>query len=84
MHKLICEMSAAPGALERFLRIVRVKGFTIDCMEVVLENAKFEIKLQLRGKQTASQLVVQLRKLQDVSCISVMTKGDWRTVRQGT
>ena len=65
MHKLHCELRDLPGALERSLRVIRVRGFQLQQLEVEQHQGSLMLNLQLSGERSIEQLVAQLTKLED-------------------
>ena len=83
MDKLICQMNDTPGALERFLRVIRVKGFTVHAMETSLKANSVDIAIDVSGRHAAPQLAVQLRKLQDVHTLELLPADNKRLCESG-
>ena len=55
-----------PEVLERILRVIRLRGFTITNMEMALVETKVQIKITVKSDRTFDLLVNQLAKLPDV------------------
>ena len=55
-----------PEVLERILRVIRLRGFTVTNMEMALEETKVQIKITVKSDRTFDLLVNQLAKLPDV------------------
>ena len=72
MHKLECKLQDSPGALERYLRVIRVRGY--ELLQIQADNTHTHLHLELvlgrgRGLQ---QLLAQLHKLEGtISILSV-------------
>lgn len=61
-----CEFESQPGAYERLLRVVRVRGFQILTMTAEDQRGTVSLTLTLWGERGVSNLLDQLRKLQEV------------------
>ncbi|ABR73792.1 acetolactate synthase 2 small subunit [Actinobacillus succinogenes] len=55
-----------PEVLERILRVVRHRGFTVTCLKMLLENEKVWLDLTVASDRDACQLMKQIAKLFDV------------------
>lgn len=55
-----------PEVLERILRVVRHRGFTVNRMKMLLENEKVWLDLTVIGERDVCRLVNQMAKLFDV------------------
>ncbi|MDG2916895.1 acetolactate synthase 2 small subunit [Bisgaard Taxon 10/6] len=55
-----------PEVLERILRVVRHRGFTVNRMKMLLENEKVWLDLTVIGERDVCRLVNQVAKLFDV------------------
>ncbi|MDG2915712.1 acetolactate synthase 2 small subunit [Bisgaard Taxon 10/6] len=55
-----------PEVLERILRVVRHRGFTVTRMKMLLENEKVWLDLTVIGERDVCRLVNQVAKLFDV------------------
>ena len=55
-----------PEVLERILRVVRHRGFTVTAMEMVLVESEVRLKISVKSDRTLDLLVNQLVKLPDV------------------
>lgn len=58
-----------PEVLERILRVIRHRGFTVTEMQMTLEEGKVRLKIKVKSDRTLSLLVNQLVKLPDVEGI---------------
>ena len=58
--------SHRPEVLERILRVVRHRGYTITEMKMKLENEKVWLDLTVASQRDVCLLVPQLKKLFDV------------------
>ena len=52
--------------LERILRVIRLRGFTVTNMDMALVETKVQIKITVKSDRTFDLLVNQLAKLPDV------------------
>lgn len=55
-----------PEVLERILRVVRHRGFTVTQMDMQLVDDKVRLKFTVKSDRTLDLLVSQLEKLPDV------------------
>lgn len=55
-----------PEVLERILRVVRHRGFTVTQMDMQLIEGKVRLKFTVKSDRTLELLVSQLEKLPDV------------------
>ena len=55
-----------PEVLERILRVIRLRGFTVTNMEMAWVETKVQIKITVKSDRTFDLLVNQLAKLPDV------------------
>ena len=55
-----------PEVLERVLRVIRLRGFTVINMEMALIETQVQLKITVKSDRTFDLLVNQLAKLPDV------------------
>ena len=55
-----------PEVLERILRVIRHRGFTVTKMEMALIDDKVRLKFTVKSDLTLVLLVSQLEKLPDI------------------
>ena len=55
-----------PEVLERVLRVIRLRGFTVTNMDMVLVDTQVQLKITVKSDRTFDLLVNQLAKLPDV------------------
>lgn len=55
-----------PEVLERVLRVIRLRGFTVTNMDMALVEAQVQLKITVKSDRTFDLLVNQLAKLPDV------------------
>lgn len=55
-----------PEVLERVLRVIRLRGFTVTNMEMALVETQVPLKITVKSDRTLDLLVNQLAKLPDV------------------
>ena len=55
-----------PEVLERILRVIRHRGFTVTKMEMALIDDKVRLKFAVKSDRTLVLLVSQLEKLPDI------------------
>ena len=58
-----------PEVLERILRVMRLRGFTVTNMEMALVDTQVRLKITVKSDRTFDLLVNQLAKLPDVQDI---------------
>lgn len=59
-----------PEVLERILRVVRHRGFTVTQMTMELIEQKVRLKITVKSDRTLDLLVNQLVKLPDVDSVN--------------
>ena len=64
---LHCRVDNTPAILERLLRTVRVRGFTLENLTMKTNVQSLEVKLRVRGQRNIVMLINQLGKLVDVN-----------------
>ena len=55
-----------PEVLERVLRVIRLRGFTVINMDMALIETQVQLKITVKSDRTFDLLVNQLAKLLDV------------------
>ena len=55
-----------PEVLERVLRVIRLRGFTVTNMEMALVETQVPLKITVKSDRTFDLLINQLAKLPDV------------------
>ena len=55
-----------PEVLERVLRVIRLRGFTVTNMDMALIETQVQLKITVKSDRTFDLLVNQLAKLPDV------------------
>ena len=55
-----------PEVLERVLRVIRLRGFTVTNMDMALVDTQVQLKITVKSDRTFNLLVNQLAKLPDV------------------
>ena len=55
-----------PEVLERVLRVIRLRGFTVNNMDMALVDTQVQLKITVKSDRTFDLLVNQLAKLPDV------------------
>ena len=68
MNQYTFELTAQhrPEVLERVLRVIRLRGFTVTNMDMALVETKVRLKITVKSDRTFDLLVNQLAKLTDV------------------
>ena len=56
-----------PEVLERVLRVIRLRGFTVTNMDMALVDTQVRLKITVKSDRTLDLLVNQLAKLPDVN-----------------
>ena len=59
-----------PEVLERVLRVIRLRGFTVTNMDMALIETQVQLKITVRSDRTLELLVNQLVKLLDVLMVN--------------
>ena len=65
-HQIDLTAQLRPEVLERILRVVRHRGFTVTQMDMQLIEGKVRLKFTVKSDRTLELLVSQLEKLPDV------------------
>ena len=55
-----------PEVLERVLRVIRLRGFTVTNMDMALVDTQVQLKITVKSDRTFDLLMNQLAKLPDV------------------
>ena len=55
-----------PEVLERVLRVIRLRGFTVTNMDMILVDTQVQLKITVKSDRTFDLLVNQLAKLPNV------------------
>ena len=68
MNQYTFELTAQhrPEVLERVLRVIRLRGFTVINMDMALIETKVQLKITVKSDRTFDLLVNLLAKLLDV------------------
>ncbi|WP_314722084.1 acetolactate synthase 2 small subunit [Haemophilus pittmaniae] len=68
MNQYTFELTAQhrPEVLERILRVIRLRGFTVTHLEMALMKTQVQLKISVGSERTFDLLVNQLAKLPDV------------------
>ena len=69
-HQIDLTAQHRPEVLERILRVVRHRGFTVTQMDMQLIDGKVRLKFTVKSDRTLDLLVSQLEKLPDVVTIN--------------
>ena len=65
-HQIELTAQHRPEVLERILRVIRHRGFTVTQMDMQLINDKVRLKFTVKSDRTLELLVSQLEKIYDV------------------
>ena len=65
-HQIKLTAQHRPEVLERILRVVRHRGFTVTQMDMQLIDDKVRLKFTVKSDRTLELLLSQLEKLPDV------------------
>ena len=65
-HQIDLTAQHRPEVLERILRVIRHRGFTVTQMDMQLIEDKVRLKFTVKSDRTLDLLVSQLEKLPDV------------------
>ena len=68
MNQYTFELTAQhrPEVLERVLRVIRLRGFTVTNMDMALVETQVQLEITVKSDRTFDLLVNQLTKLPDV------------------
>ena len=69
-HQIDLTAQHRPEVLERILRVVRHRGFTVTKMDMQLIDDKVQLKFTVKSDRTLDLLVSQLEKLPDVLTVN--------------
>ena len=72
MNQYTFELTAQhrPEVLERVLRVIRLRGFTVTNMDMALVDTQVQLKITVKSDRTLDLLVNQLVKLPDVLIVN--------------
>ena len=65
-HQINLIAQHRPEVLERILRVIRHRGFTVTQMDMQLIDDKVRLKFTVKSDRTLDLLVSQLEKIYDV------------------
>lgn len=65
-HQIELTAQHRPEVLERILRVIRHRGFTVTQMDMQLVDDKVRLKFTVKSDRTLDLLLSQLEKLPDV------------------
>lgn len=65
-HQIDLTAQHRPEVLERIIRVVRHRGFTVTQMDMQLIEGKVRLKFTVKSDRTLELLVSQLEKLPDI------------------
>ena len=65
-HQIDLTAQHRPEVLERILRVIRHRGFTVTQMNMQLIDDKVRLKFTVKSDRTLDLLVSQLEKIYDV------------------
>ena len=65
-HQIELTAQHRPEVLERILRVIRHRGFTVTQMDMQLIDDKVRLKFTVKSDRTVDLLVSQLEKIYDV------------------
>lgn len=65
-HQIELTAQHRPEVLERILRVIRHRGFTVTQMDMQLIDDKVRLKFTVKSDRTLVLLVSQLEKLPDI------------------
>ena len=69
-HQIELTAQHRPEVLERILRVVRHRGFTVTQMDMQLIDHNVQLQITVKSDRTLDLLVSQLEKLPDVVTIN--------------
>ena len=65
-HQIDLTAQHRPEVLERILRVIRHRGFTVTQMDMQLIEGKVRLKFTVKSDRTLELLVSQLEKIYDM------------------
>lgn len=73
---LMIRLADTSAALERLLRVIRVRGFYLEhCQVSQHEDAGYEVRVTLSGQRCMRNLQRQIDKLHEVSAVLAVSDG---------
>ncbi|WP_439238907.1 acetolactate synthase 2 small subunit [Lonepinella sp. BR2919] len=66
LNELTIVANHSPEVLERILRVIRLRGYTVTQLTMKLENGKVWLDIHLTSQREIHLLINQLIKLHDV------------------
>ncbi len=69
-HRLLCQFQAEKGSLERLLRVIRVRGFDVQKMELAIKDGIYHLEILVMGERCIDNLQAHVQKLVEVIGIS--------------
>ena len=71
---LLFHLKTAPGAVERALRVIRVRGFQIWSLNLNQQEDIYLVNVQLQGNRCIHNLCAQLNKLVDILSVTIAAR----------
>ncbi|WP_020410135.1 ACT domain-containing protein [Hahella ganghwensis] len=71
-YNLQCQFSTQTGAIERLLRMIRVRGFTVQDLRLEMMDGYYQATFTVTGQRCIANLLSQLDKLIEVVTVSQM------------
>ena len=68
-----CQFRSQPGAFERILRVIRVRGFDIVNLNAGLSGEFMQMEITVTGNRCFDNLCLQLEKLQEIKKVCHLT-----------
>lgn len=68
-----CQFQSQPGAFERILRVIRVRGFDIVNLNAGLSGEHMQMEVTISGNRCFDNLCLQLEKLQEITEVGHLT-----------
>lgn len=73
-HDLMVTLKQQSVAVERFLRVVRHRGFDLTKVNIVMQDNHFNVAMTVDSDKPLYLLTTQLNKLVDVTHVEIASK----------
>ncbi len=70
-YQLHCQFNSQTGSIERLLRVIRVRGFTVLGMQLEITQAHYHCQLKVTGTRRIENLIHQLQNLVEVVAVGL-------------
>ncbi|OZG75365.1 hypothetical protein BTA51_02995 [Hahella sp. CCB-MM4] len=69
IHQLQCQFSTQTGAIERLLRMIRVRGYRVQDLQLEMQGEFYQASFSVAGHRSINNLISQIDKLIEVTAI---------------